>query len=348
MSLINKPRRGGAREPILDNLLNALRAVAETSRLRLLAACALGEMTVSELTTILGQSQPRVSRHLKVMCDAGLLERIREGSWVFYRLAEARTGTGGALAGQVLSLIPEDEASLARDRARIDQIKQARAERAATYFRANAAQWDDIRSLHIDEHEVERALQEVLQPGRVDDLLDIGTGTGRILELFGPVIGSGVGVDLSREMLAVARANLEAGAFANCQVRQGNMYGLPWDDARFDAVTVHQVLHFADDPAAAINEAARVLRGGGRIAIVDFTPHDREELRVEHAHRRLGFGDEEVADWLRAAGLRPDGVRHLPGEPLTVGLWTARRESEEIPAASLAEAASVIAVEVAP
>ena len=328
----------------MDLLLSALRAVAEPSRLRLLAACADGEMTVSELTAILGQSQPRISRHLKVMCDAGLLERFREGAWVFYRLAEARTGAGGVLARQVLSLVPKDEPSLARDRARINQVKLARAERAAAYFRANAAQWDGIRSLHIDEHEVERALQEALRPDRMDDLLDIGTGTGRILELFGPKIGSGVGVDLSREMLAIARANLEARTLVNCQVRQGDMYDLPWDDARFDAVTVHQVLHFADDPAAAIAEAARVLRTGGRIAIVDFTPHDREELRIEHAHRRLGFGDEEVAEWLQAAGLRPDGVRHLPGEPLTVGLWTARRESAQ-PAIASRVAAPPVHVE---
>ena len=312
--------------------MNALRAVAEETRLRLLAACARGEMTVSELTTILGQSQPRISRHLKVMCDAGLLERFREGSWVFYRLAEPRTGPAGALARDVLALTPEDAAGLARDRMRIAQVKDARAARAAAYFRANAAQWDSIRSMHIDERVVERALREALPADRIEDLLDIGTGTGRILEMLGPGIGYGMGIDLSRAMLAVARANLESRSLTNCRVRLGDMYDLPWDGARFDVVTIHQVLHFADDPAAAIAEAARVLRAGGRIAIVDFTPHDREELRIEHAHRRLGFGDEEVADWFRAAGLRLDSVRHLAGDPLTVGLWAASRDGDGGPA----------------
>ncbi len=316
----------------MDTLLNALRAVAEATRLRLLVACAQGEMTVSELTTILGQSQPRISRHLKVMCDAGLLERFREGSWVFYRLAEPRTGPAGVLARDVLALTPEDGAGFARDRMRIAQVKDARAARAAAYFRTNAAQWDSIRSMHIDERVVERALQEALPPNHIEDLLDIGTGTGRILEMLGPRIGYGIGIDLSPAMLAVARANLESRALTNCQVRLGDMYDLPWDAARFDVVTIHQVLHFADDPAAAIAEAARVLRAGGRMAIVDFTPHDREELRIEHAHRRLGFGDEEVADWYHAAGLRLNGVRHLTGDPLTVGLWSASRGAGDGPA----------------
>ncbi len=332
----------------MDTLLSALRAAAEPSRLRLLTACAQGEMTVSEIATILGQSQPRVSRHLKVMCDAGLLERFREGSWVFYRLAEPRTGLAGTLAREILALMPEDTASLARDRVRIAQTKEARAASAAAYFRANASQWDGIRSLHIDERVVERALREALPTGRIEDLLDIGTGTGRILELLGPRIGYGVGIDLSRAMLAVARANLEARALKNCQVRQGDMYDLPWDDARFDAVTIHQVLHFADDPASAIAEAARVLRVGGRIAIIDFTPHDREDLRMEHAHRRLGFGDEEVAAWFCAAGLRPDGVRHLAGDPLTVGLWCACRDADDGRAAISGTAAAIPALSAAP
>ncbi len=306
----------------MDILLARLRAVAEPTRLRLLSLCADGEMTVSELTRILGQSQPRVSRHLKLLCDAGLVERRPEGSWVFYRLAD--DGDGGALGRQIAALVPDDDAQVALDRKRLAENKQARAMRAAAYFRANAAAWDSIRSLHVDEAEVERALAEAV-PAAADELLDIGTGTGRMLQLFGDRVARGVGIDVSRDMLAVARANLEAAGLRNCQVRQGDMYGLPLADAAFDVVTIHQVLHYADRPAAVIAEAARVLRPGGRLVIADFAPHDLEHLRDEAAHHRLGFADAEVAEWCLGAGLRPGPAHRLPGDPLTVVIWRADR-----------------------
>jgi ArsR family transcriptional regulator len=316
----------------INQLLAGLRAGAETTRLRLLALLAQGEMTVSELTQILGQSQPRVSRHLKLMCEAGLLERLPEGSWVFYRLARpnAETGSAGAaLARKLADLLPYDDPVLARDLQGFFAVREARAEAAAAYFRANAEHWTEIRSLHIDEREVEQALLALLPAERATDLLDLGTGTGRIVELYGDRGANAVGIDQSREMLSVARANLARPNLRHCYVRQGDMYRLPWPGPSFDAVTIHQVLHFADDPGRVIGEAARVLRPGGRMVIVDFAPHDLDHLRKEHAHRRLGFADGEVAAWIAEAGLVPEPVVHLPGSQLTVSLWAGDKPMRE-------------------
>ena len=305
----------------LDDLLDGLRAAAEPTRLRLLALCAQGELTVSELVQILGQSQPRVSRHLKLLCDAGLLDRQPEGSWVFYRMAEGSRANG--LVRRLADMLPQDDAQLLRDREGLGTVRRVRAERAAAYFDANAGGWDQIRSLHVRDDEVERELAALLPAGPGAEILDIGTGTGRILELLGANGARGVGIDQSAEMLRVARANLARAGLANVHVRQGDMYRLPWRDPAFDAVTVHQVLHFADDPALAIAEAARVLKPGGRIVIADFAPHELDALRTEHAHRRLGFADAEVLGWLRAAGLDPATPVALRGDKLTVCLWAA-------------------------
>src|SRR5260221_285903 len=289
----------------MNDLLMGLRAAAEPTRLRLLVLCAQGELTVSELTDIVGQSQPRVSRHLKLLCDAGLLDRFREGTWVFYRLAQR--ARAGELARLLVELVPDADAdaTLALDRERLAIIKHQRAAQATAYFRANAAQWDRIRSLYVAEREVEGALQRLLPADGLRDLLDVGTGTGRMMEIFGPQVERAVGVDLSREMLAVARVNLERANLRNCSLRQADMYQLPLPGASFDAIVIHQVLHYAERPAQAIAEAARVLRPQGRLVIVDFAPHDLEFLRTEHAHRRLGFADAEVLAWCRAAGLEP-------------------------------------------
>lgn len=307
----------------MEDLLTGLRAAAEPTRLRLLLLCARGELTVSELTEILGQSQPRVSRHLKLLCEAGLLDRFREGTWAFYRLAQR--GGGGELARRLVELMPPGDATLALDRERLEAIKRQRAEAATAYFRANAAQWDRIRSLYVADGEVEAALVDLLPAAGLRDLLDIGTGTGRMLEVFGPRVERAVGVDLSREMLAVARVNLERADLPNCSIRQADMYQLPLPGASFDAVIIHQVLHYAERPAQAIAEAARVLRPGGHLAIVDFAPHELEFLRTEQAHRRLGFADAEIVAWCREAGLEPGPVRRLPGKRLTVSLWPSRR-----------------------
>lgn len=310
----------------LDTLMAALRAAAEPTRLRLLALCAQSELTVTELTQILGQSQPRVSRHLKLLCEAGLLERVPEGTWAFYRVGERLTGA--PLVHALRQLLPAEDATLARDAERLTAVKRARSEAAERYFSENAAQWSAIRSLHVDEAQVEQAVARLLgENGPVGELLDIGTGTGRLLEVMASRIGHGVGIDLSREMLSVARANLEKAGIRNCQVRQADMYALPLDNGSVDAAVIHQVLHFADEPQKAIAEAARVLKPGGQLVIADFAPHDLEDLRSRHAHRRLGFADAELRQLCHSAGLDPDPVVALPGQPLTVHVWRARKRA---------------------
>jgi SAM-dependent methyltransferase len=315
----------------MEHLLAALRAVAEPTRLRLVVLCARGELTVSELTQILGQSQPRVSRHLKLLCAAGLLDRFREGSWVFYRLCQS--SPLGELVRQLVTACSDVDPTIALDLQRLGAIKRQRADVASAYFRENAPQWHRIRSLYVDECEVEAALVEIISAADPRDLLDIGTGTGRMLEILAPRVERALGVDQSREMLAVARVNLERAGLEN---GLGDMYQLALPDASFDAVVIHQVLHYADRPAAVIGEAARVLRPGGILMLVDFAPHSLEFLRDEHAHRRLGFADSEVAEWCAAAGLDPARPRRLRGDPLTVVIWTAQRRAsprvtEELP-----------------
>jgi ArsR family transcriptional regulator len=214
---------------------------------------------------------------------------------------------------------------VARDRARLDEIRFERGERAQRYFSENASRWDRIRSLHVDETEVEAALIAAFDGTPPHDLVDLGTGTGRVLEVLGPKVERAVGIDLSREMLAMARANLDRAGLSHCMVRQGDITQLPLPDASADAATIHQVLHYAAEPARVVAEAGRVLAPGGRLVIVDFAPHDLEALRDQHAHRRLGFSDAEVAGWLEAAGLVPGPIHRLPGRPLTVVVWTAHQ-----------------------
>jgi ArsR family transcriptional regulator len=315
----------------MEILLNALRAAGEQTRLRLLAVLARNELTVSELTQILRQSQPRISRHLKLLCEARLLERFQEGTWAFYRLADR--GPAAELAQTLIQLLPEDDPDLARDLRRLEAVRAGRAETAARYFRENATHWDRIRSLYIEETTVEDEMLSAVGDAPIEELLDLGTGTGRILQVFGQRIERGLGIDLSREMLSVARANLESMNLRHCQVRLGDIYNLTLPAGSIDVVTIHHVLHFLDDPGAAISEAAYALRPGGRLLIVDFAPHELEFLRTEYAHRRLGFSDQEVIAWCKAAGLVDATVRHLTpagqsDRSLTVSLWSSTQNAD--------------------
>ena len=305
----------------MDDLLLLLRAADEDTRLRILALAARDQLTVSEFVDILGQSQPRVSRHLKLMVEAGLLERFREGQWAYFRLARHP---------QLASVVEAIVAKLGAegDMARLEDLRRRRENRAIAYFRTNAERWDQLRALHIDDAEIEKALVGLL-PDDVGSLLDIGTGTGRILEVLARHAERATGIDQSREMLAVARTNLSRAGLAHVEIRQADMYLLPFASMSIDVVSIHQVLHYAEDPAAVLREAARVLAPGGTALIVDFAPHDLVELRREHAHVHLGFADNQVAGWLAAAGLEAVAPLHLPGKRLMVGIWRATKSKAD-------------------
>jgi ubiquinone/menaquinone biosynthesis C-methylase UbiE len=312
----------------LDDLLAALKAVAETTRLRILAVLSQAELNVKEITFILGQSQPRVSRHLKLMAEAGLIDRHKEGNWVLFRLSEQ--GQGAALSQALVGLLLGADQILQGDVARLEEVRKQRQDLASAYFKANAANWAKLRSLHVREADVEQATLAAIGTSKIDTVVDLGTGTGRMLELLAPQARQLIGIDSSREMLAFARANIERQGLKNAQLRHGDIYALPIANGFADLVCLHQVLHFLDDPQRAIQEARRIMAPGGRLVIVDFAPHDMEELRDDHAHRRLGFSEEQVASFLTRAGLKLEKHQLMPPpralnkRGLTVSFWLAR------------------------
>ena len=300
-------------------LTDRFQALADPTRLRILVLLRLMELSVGELAQVLGQSQPRVSRHLKILADAGVLERRKEGSWVFLTLADAeRVKPMFALVDAWAD--KATRALFAADAARTETIRGERAEAANRYFAGHAEVWDQIRSLHVAESEVERAIGQALGNRPLGRFVDIGTGTGRMIELFGPNAIQAVGIDRSSDMLRLARVKLEAAGIP-ASLRQGDMYALPLGEQSADTIVIHQVLHYAHSPAVAIGEASRVLAPGGTLLVVDFAAHEREELRASDAHIRLGFEDEVMAGWFASAGLEVDQVRHLKGGELTVTLW---------------------------
>jgi ubiquinone/menaquinone biosynthesis C-methylase UbiE len=310
-----------------DELSTMLKAAGEETRLRLLGLLAEAELTVTELTEILRQSQPRISRHLRLLAESGLVVRFREGSWAFFRLAEH--GDKADLARSLAAQLDPDDRMMVRDRERLAAVRAARATAAQAYFREHAAEWDRIRRLHAADAAVEAEIQAALADRPFRSLLDLGTGTGRMLELLGPGLERGLGIDLSLDMLALARARLDRAGLRHCSVRHGDIYDLALPRDSFDVVIVHQVLHYLDDGARALREAARVLRPQGRLLVIDFAPHELEFLREEHAHRRLGFAAETVSQWLEQAGLDVIGHRNVPPEvgsdgEIAVSLWLAR------------------------
>src|SRR5262249_9519243 len=279
----------------MDHLLTLLRAAAEDTRLRILALAAREDLTVSDYVHVLGQSQPRVSRHLKLLVEAGLLERFREAQFTRFRLVTA--GDDGALVREFVRRLDPKHPRIAGDRARLDALQQRRQNAAVRFFRDNAQRWDELRALHVADREIERALAHHL-PLNARPLPDIGPCSGGRPEVLAAKVGHAVGIDQSREMMALARANLARASIDNAEIRQGDMYALPFEADSFDVVTIHHVLHYADDPAAALSEAARVVRPGGIVLVVDFSPHDLVELKRAHAHVHLGFAANQVRGWL--------------------------------------------------
>jgi len=309
--------------------VEVLRAAGEPTRLRILALLAREELAVLELCRVLDQSQPRVSRHLKLLAEAGLVERFPDGAWVFYRLTGS--GRGGELVSQVLAAIDQADPALQRDAERLSAVWAERAADAGEYFARNAARWDEIRSLYVSDAAVESAIRQAAGPGPFRRLVDLGSGTGRMLTLLGPQAEAALGLDLSQQMLNLARNRVTEAGLAGCELRHGDIFSTRLPDESADLVVVHQVLHYLADPAAAVKEAARIVAPGGRLIIVDFAPHRLEFLREQHQHRRLGFTEPEMARWLGDGGLSAVRVTALPPTEkggLTVKIWTAERRDE--------------------
>jgi ArsR family transcriptional regulator len=308
-----------------------LRALADPTRLRIMRLLAAMELAVGELAQVLGQSQPRVSRHIRILCDAGLAERRKEGSWVFLRSAigEHRAPPLGSKVARLLTVAEESDpqfaARCAEDRRHLTAIRAGREGSAQAYFARHATEWDELRGLHSPDAPVEAALLKALGAATLGALLDVGTGTGRIAELLAPQARHVTAFDKSPEMLRLARTRLQNLPAEALDLVQGDFTGLPFADAGFDTVVFHQVLHYAQEPELALAEAARVCRAGGTLAVVDFAAHDREELRSQHAHARLGFTDEQMLGLLADAGFTAAPPVALPGKPLTVKIWTGAR-----------------------
>lgn len=307
-----------------DEAVDALRAAGEPTRLRILALLALEELSVMELGRILEQSQPRVSRHLKLMSEAGLIERFPDGAWVFYRLPAE--GPRRKLADAILDLLSE-AGQPDRDFQRLEEVRAERAAEASAYFERIAPRWDEIRSLYAPETSVEAAVERAAGPGPFQRVVDLGTGSGRMLTLLGRKARMSIGLDLSQQMLNIARSNVAAAGLEKVELRHGDIFATRLPAQSADLVVVHQVLHYLSDPAAAVAEAGRLVEPGGRLLIVDFAPHSLEFLRAEHQHRRLGFSDEEMDRWLQDAGLEAASSTALQPdkEGLTVKIWTAQR-----------------------
>jgi ubiquinone/menaquinone biosynthesis C-methylase UbiE len=318
----------------MEHLLASLRAAAEPTRLRLLALAARGSFCVMEFTEILGQSQPRLSRHLKLLCDCGLLDRVREGANVWFALP---TGDDGALPRELVARLPTNDPILEADRRQAARVLAERARVASESFRNKGADWDEMRALDLPAQAVEDALLALIPAEPAGRLLDIGTGTGRVLELLAPRVRQALGVDASKAMLALARARLSGPGLGHCAVRLADMYRLPLPEDSFETVVLQMVLHYAEDPAGVVVEAARVLAPGGRLLVIDLAEHHRADLTSKLAHRWPGFADASIERMFAAAGLERAEAITIAGT-LPMRIWPAIRmaEAANIPTRELA------------
>lgn len=309
--------------PQLTTLVSVLKAASETTRLRILALLAKGELSVKDITDILNQSQPRVSRHLKLLSDVSLIERHAEGAWAYFRLSD--DPDSHKLVRELLMLLDGDDPIAGADREKLERLRSAQTASAADYFSTVAQSWDALRSLHVVESEIEAAILKFASSRKFEKVLDLGTGTGRMLELLAGHYRSGIGVDSSREMIAVARAKLGAANIENAQIRLGDISEPFTGGGRADLAILHQVLHYFDDPGRVLKEAKQALEPSGEILVVDFAPHNLEFLRSEHAHRRLGLSSAQMASWAKQCQLEVLEMKEFPNPEvengLTVCLW---------------------------
>lgn len=303
-----------------NTLLEALKAAGEPTRLRLLRLLAREELSVMELVSILDQSQPRISRHLKLMSEAGLIERFPDGAWVFYRLSSSP-----AVRPLVDVILGSLDDAFAEDLSQLERVRLNRRKSAEGYFETIAPKWDEIRSHYVSEADVEAAIVATLGDRSYGALVDLGTGSGRMLTLLGARSQSAVGIDLSQHMLNIARSKAFDAELNGIDFRHGDIYDTRLPAASADLVIVHQVLHFLANPGRAIAEAARLLKPGGRLLIVDFEHHELEIMREQYQHRRLGMLEEDMRNWFDTAGLTADSTKSLPPKVagLTVKIWLA-------------------------
>jgi ubiquinone/menaquinone biosynthesis C-methylase UbiE/DNA-binding transcriptional ArsR family regulator len=306
----------------MERMQDIFAALADPTRARILLLVRDLQLSVGELADILDQSQPRVSRHVRILAEAGLVRRHKEGAWVFVGAGERR------ILDPVHALVEAIAAGtdpIAVERGRLAQVRSERQQRIDQWFAANAGEWDLLRQLGGERASVEAALVSAAARPSVGRLLDIGTGTGRILELLASAADTATGIDRSPEMLRMARGKLAAAGNQQADLLQADMRALPFADASFDTVTLHHVLHFADDPQAVVAEAARVVAPGGKLILADYAPHQREELRSRYQHSRLGFDEATLAGFLSKAGLSASLLSAHPGPELSVILWEGRR-----------------------
>lgn len=310
--------------------LDIFRALADPTRLRIFHLLRTMELAVGEIAQVMEQSQPRVSRHIRILVEAGLVDRRKEGSWVF--LMPGQSVASRAMLDWFDQITPSGEELLwiEADSARLAAVRADRSAAANQYFAEHAEEWDAIRSLHVAEAEVEGAMARMLGERPLGRLLDVGTGTGRMAELFGGAATSVVAVDRSPDMLRLARAKLPADDPGKYRLAVGDFNALPLEDRSADTIILHQVLHYAQAPATVIAELARLLADDGALMIADFAAHDREDLRTRAAHARLGFSDEQMTGWFRQNGLDMTAVESLSGDALTVKIWMGGRQAGNV------------------
>jgi ubiquinone/menaquinone biosynthesis C-methylase UbiE/DNA-binding transcriptional ArsR family regulator len=290
-------------------LLDSLSALADATRCRMLAVVEDHELTVSELCTVLQLPQSTVSRQLKVLADAGWLAARRDGTSRYYTLVlqdESR--------GQLWRITRDqlaDRPSAAQDIRRLERVLKLRTATSQRFFATSAGQWDLVRDELFGRDFLSSALLSLLDETWV--VGDLGCGTGLATAALAPHVGRVLGVDASEEMLASAKSR--NAALRNVEWRVGTLESLPLKNATLDAAVMLLVLHHVPAPVAALTEAHRALKPGGRLLIVDMTTHHHEEYRQQMGHVWLGFGDDQMRKFLTQAGFDKSTVTHLPEDP---------------------------------